>query len=293
MVRVVTTTAGFFPGWSRGGPPDVLSLQRQAGLDRLVTGQQDWVGWLAEPLRRQPAVSRVPAVETGDDTQPGYVRTGAFQSTGILSPEIDGRMDRFQVVLPGPYTLSTMLDDRRARDDGESVADIVRWLRHEIDECPAHRSVLILEPALVKQPPPSDIVEILPNQLDRLVKPLSDPVVYPWGGSVSPKTYAYLMDANLHAIGYDIIADSPGAIELIAEFGSPDAVALGCLDAIAGIGMSAPIITERLETIRSRSRMAAVDHLYVLPNRPLATLPVGTIQPLLEELGAVDRELPA
>lgn len=293
MVAVVTTTAGFFPGWSRGGPPEALSIQRQAGLDRLVTGKQDWVSWLAEPLRRQPAVSRVPAVETRGDDRPGYVRTGAFQSTGILCPELKDRTDQFQVVIPGPYTLSTMLDDPRARDAGETVADITEWLRKEIDDCPAHRTALILEPALVKQPPSSDIIEMLPEQLDRLVTPLNDPVVYPWGGTVTPTAYAYLMDANLHAIGYDIIADSAGAIELIAEFGSPDGVALGCLDAIAGIGVSAPIIIERLETVRSRSRMADVDHLYVLPNRPLATLPVGTIQPLLDELGAVDRELPA
>lgn len=150
---------------------------------------------------------------------------------------------------------------------------------------------MILEPALVHRPPTDDIAARLAALLDRVVAPLSDPILYPWGGALTEKVHAHALDADLHAMGYDAIADADGVVDLIAEFGTTDALAFGIVDAETGVGIRAEVIAERAETLRSRAFAEGTSPTYLLPNRPLAALPMGTVEPMLAELGSVERRV--
>lgn len=290
MARVHTTTAGFLPGWSGAHVPNAVVLQRGADLDRFVTGQQDWVAGLAEPLRRQPGVSRVPALGTRPVCERPYVRTGPFRSTGILDTDGGVSPTRLQVVIPGPYTITSMIDDQHAPDEFETFQAVTDWLEAEIDRVPPHHGAMLLEPALVDREPGPNIVAELPRVIDRLAGPLSAPILHTWGGSPSPKVHAYLLDADIHAVGYDCAASPEGTAELLAEFGTTGALALGCLDATNGIGLAAETITELIERFLDRAFASTADPVYVLPNRPLAELPIESIAAMLVELGRIERE---
>lgn len=291
MGRAITTTAGFLPVQPTDDPSDPVELQGLVGLDRIVTGQRTWARRLGEPLARQDSVSRIPAVTADGGTGPSYVRTGPFRPTGILRNDAGIDPDRLQVILPGPYTLFSMIDDRSAVDAIASLHAIADWLRAEVDLAPTHRTAMVLEPALVDDPPSDDVAESLPEIIDRVIGRLDDPIVYPWGGALTAKVHAHLLDADLHALGYDVVTDRGGCVELMAEYGTADAVALGCLDASAGVGLGADTIARRVEAILGDAFARTVDPIYLLPSHPLAALPRTTVEPMLAELGQVSREL--
>lgn len=285
MPPVVTTTAGLFPRYDAGTRVDPVAIQTDAGLDRLVDSTT--AGWhqLVAPLADQPTVHRI----SDRGSNHGYVRTGPFETIGLLEPTTAIPPQNRQLTIPGPYSLAGHLDDRVAVDETESMRAIADWLTRELAAVPNHRTGLILEPRLAADSHDADLVASIPAALQPLVAALRDPIVLTWGGTIPERPYAFLLDVDLHAVGIDLLgAEEP--LWPCREFGHPPGLALGCLDADRGVGVTAAVLEDRLTGAIADASLEP-EALYALPNRPLSRLPLGTIKALLAELGRVSRTI--
>ncbi|MFC6764916.1 5-methyltetrahydropteroyltriglutamate--homocysteine methyltransferase, partial [Natrinema soli] len=139
---------------------EVIEVQQDAGLDRIVEGQLRWDDMLAHPLAVADAVEtrgivryydnnnfyREPVVQ--DDLEPTGDIATELEATAEL---IDG--DDLQAVLPGPYSLADLATDEQYGDDAAFLGAIAEFLEGEVDAFPAHETLFLLEPSLVENAP--------------------------------------------------------------------------------------------------------------------------------------------
>lgn len=321
MAELRATTTGLFPlpDWAKDDlqdrkgnqkedlidgtePPSITTIyddvraalidqQETAGLDAIVEGHARWDDMLAHPLVVTDAVETRGIVRYYDNNnfyrEP--VVTGELASTGDVGAELDaaGELTNgpLQAVLPGPYSLSDLATDEYYEDDAAFLDAIADFLSGEIEQFPDVDSLFLLEPSLVTNPPDQPVVEELPAVFDTVIDAIDAPVtVYPYWGALEEQVYAYLMDADIDALGFDLVSAADANVYNAQEFGTPDDVVLGVVDGQNTQVESPETISERARWFNEQTPQNDYETITITTNTETFYLPVNRFKEKLETL---------
>jgi 5-methyltetrahydropteroyltriglutamate--homocysteine methyltransferase len=327
MTRVVATTPGLYPlpDWAKdelsdlkghqkddliGGDEseeieraygraraELIERQQAAGLDGIVEGQSRWDDMLAHPLAVADAVETRGIVRYYDNNnfyrEP--VVTGDLSATGDVAAELDAASELVDgglgAVLPGPYSLADLATDEHYGDEAAFLDAIAEFLAAEADQFPAVETLFLLEPSLVENPPgdgpdarASEAIDAVAGAVD------ADVVVHTYWGALEEKVYAHLMDADVDAIGFDLVSDHGDNVYNAQEYGTKSDVALGVVDGQNTLVESPETIRERIDWFADNTH-GSYDTVYATSNTELFYLPVNRFEEKLDALGeAADLE---
>jgi 5-methyltetrahydropteroyltriglutamate--homocysteine methyltransferase len=322
MTELVATTAGLFPlpdpakeelsdlkGHQKGdlisgdegeeivaaydrARREVVSDQESAGLDRIVEGQLRWDDNLAHPLAVHDSVETGGIVRYYDNNnfyRDPQVR-GDLDFSGDVAAELDAAADLtdapLQAVLPGPYSLCDLATDERYGDEAAFLDAVAEFLADEVAAFPDHETLFLLEPSLVTAPPDDDLAPRVPEAISAVAGATDAAVVVhsSWGAH-DEKTYAHLMDADVEALGFDLIAgDRDDTLYNVTEYGTTADVALGLVDGQNTRVESPETVRERVDWFTGQVPSQTFETVYLTPNTELFYLPVSKYR---EKLGVL------
>ena len=324
MTRIVSTTPGLYPlpDWAKdelkslkgnqkedliSGDEDtplqeayeevrteLLERQQAAGLDRIVEGQARWDDMLAHPLAVHDNVDTRGIVRYYDNNnfyrEP--VVTGALTQDGDIATELDAASaqvdDGLQAVLPGPYSLADLATDEYYGDDAAFLEAVSEFLAGELEAFPAVETLFVLEPSLVENPPEDDECERASEAIDAVASATdAEVVVYPYWGALEEKVYAHVMDADIDALGFDLVSAPDGNVYNAQEYGTPDSVALGVVDGQNTLVESPETIRERVEWFDDQTPQNDYETIYATTNTETFYLPVNRFEEKLDALAKV------
>ena len=331
MTRIVSTTSGLYPlpDWAKddlrslkgnqkedliGGDEsetveetyehirqEFLDRQEEAGLDRIVEGQARWDDMLAHPLTVHDSVETRGIVRYYDNNN--FYREPVVKDElgfdGDIAAELDAvgdsvEADALQAVLPGPYSLADLATDEYYGDEAEFLEESGAFLAGETEAFPTVETLFLLEPSLVENPPTDDECERASEAIDAVASVTdADVVVHPYWGSLTDKVYAHLMDADIDAIGFDLISEPDANAYNASEYGTPGDVALGVVDGQNTQVESPETIRERVEWFENQTPGNDYDTIYAMTNTETFYLPVNRFEEKLDALGAATREVVA
>jgi 5-methyltetrahydropteroyltriglutamate--homocysteine methyltransferase len=285
---------------------ELVAAQQEAGLDRVVEGQARWDDMLAHPLAVHDAVETRGIVRYYDNNNfyRDPVVTGELAADGGVVAELEAAntlTDDLQAVLPGPYTLSDLATDEHYGDEAEFLDAVTDFLAGEAAAFPAVETLFLLEPSLVADPPESvaegggDVdPERVSHAVDRVARSVdADVVVHTYWGALEETVHAHLLDADVDAVGYDLVNAPERSAYLVGEYGTADDVALGLVDGQNTHVESADTIRERVAWFDDRLPTADFDRTYLTSNTELYYLPVNKLEAKLAALAeAADAPAP-
>jgi 5-methyltetrahydropteroyltriglutamate--homocysteine methyltransferase len=323
MTRVVSTTPGLYPlpDWAKSDLSDrkghqkedlidgdeggeitaayqqareeVVARQQEADLDRVVEGQLRWDDMLAHPLAVADAVETRGIVRYYDNNnfyrEP--VVTGDLAATGDVASELEAAADLvdggLQAVLPGPYSLADLATDEHYGDEATFQDAIADFLADEAAQLPAVETLFLLEPSLVENAPGEGADERASAAIDAVAGAVdADVVCHTYWGAIEERVYAHLMDADVDAIGVDLVADPDQAAYNVQEYGTKADVALGLVDGQNTLVESPETIRERIEWWQDQTQSQDYGTVYATANTELFYLPVNKFEAKLDALGA-------
>ncbi len=266
---------------------EVIDEQQSAGLDRITEGQLRWDDMLAHPLTTHENVNPNGIVRYYDNNN--FYRDprveGELTFSGDVASELetaaeqlgDAAAGSLQAVLPGPYSLFDLATDNYYDDENEFLGAIADFLAGEVAAFPEHKTLVLHEPSLVEHAPDEDIQAQLAESIDTVASETdADVVVHTYFGALDEKTYAHLMDADVEALGFDLVAgDRAQTLSNINEFGTKNAAALGIADGQNTLVESPETLEERIEWFEDQIPVQEFDRLYVTTNTEPFYLPVN------------------
>jgi 5-methyltetrahydropteroyltriglutamate--homocysteine methyltransferase len=268
---------------------ELVDVQTDAGLDRVVEGQARWDDMLAHPLTVHDNVETGGIVRYYDNNN--FYRDpqvqGELTPSGDVAAELSAvNVDApLQAVLPGPYSLADLATDEFYGDDADFLGAVADFLAGEVAEFPAHETLFLLEPSLVENSPGDGADERASEAVDRVADATdADVVVHTYWGAIPEKAYAHLMDAGVDAIGVDLVADAEASMYNLNEYGTKDDVALGVVDGQNTLVESPETVLDRVEWVQERAH-ADFGTAYLTANTELFYLPVNKFEAKLEALG--------
>jgi 5-methyltetrahydropteroyltriglutamate--homocysteine methyltransferase len=271
---------------------ELVALQQDAGLDRVVEGQARWDDMLAHPLTVHDNVSPGGIVRYYDNNNfyRDPVVEGELTFSGDLAGDLEtaaGLTDDLQAVVPGPYSLADLATDEHYGDDADFQAAVADFLAGEVEAFPeAVETVFLLEPSLVENAPGDGADERASEAVDTVASAAdADVVAHPYWGALDEKVHAHLLDADVDAIGYDLVADHDDNVYNVAEYGTKDSVALGVVDGQNTLVESPDTVRERVDWFEDQVPNDFED-VYVTANTGLFYLPVNRFEEKLRALGA-------
>ncbi|WP_232685876.1 5-methyltetrahydropteroyltriglutamate--homocysteine methyltransferase [Halobacterium zhouii] len=278
---------------------EYVTLQTEAGLDRVVEGQARWDDMLAHPLTVHDNVETGGIVRYYDNNNfyRDPIVEGELTFSGDLAADLDAASDLtdgLQAVVPGPYTLSELATDEHYGNDSDFQAAVAEFLAGEVEAFPdAVETVFVLEPSLVTDPPDDGADERASDAIDEVASATdADVVAHTYWGALDEKVHAHLLDADVDAVGYDLVSNHDDNAYNVAEYGTKDDVALGVVDGQNTLVESPDTIRERVEWFDDRVP-GGFDAAYLTPNTGLFYLPVNRFEEKLAALGAATEEVPA
>ncbi|MFC6720624.1 5-methyltetrahydropteroyltriglutamate--homocysteine methyltransferase [Halobacteriaceae bacterium SHR40] len=275
---------------------EFIDAQKAASLDRIVEGQGRWDDMIAHPLVVHDDVETRGIVRYYDNNnfyrEP--VVNDELSATGDVAAELSAGAeqvdDGLQAVLPGPYSLADLATDEYYDDSEEFLAAIADFLAEEADQLPAVETLFLLEPSLVENAPEEGEDERASEALDTVANAIdADVVAYPYWGALEEKVYAHVMDADIDALGFDLVSNHDENVYNAQEYGTPDDVALGVVDGQNTLVESPETITERVEWFSEQTQQNDYERIYATTNTETFYLPVNRFEEKLEALGAVQK----
>ncbi|WP_227354713.1 5-methyltetrahydropteroyltriglutamate--homocysteine methyltransferase [Haladaptatus salinisoli] len=274
---------------------EVAGVQQDAGLDRVVEGQLRWDDMLAHPLAVHDSVETRGIVRYYDNNNfyrdPVVVDELTFD--GDVASELEAAAeltDDLQAVLPGPYSLADLATDEFYGDDEEFLAGVAEFLAGEAGAFPDVETLFLLEPSLVENPPvdgedarASEAIDAVADATDAEV------VVHTYWGSLDEKVHAHLLDADVDAVGYDLVTDHEGTLHNVNEYGTKDSVALGLADGQNTLVESPETIAERVEWFEENTHVNEFDTAYLTTNTEPFYLPYNKFEAKLAALAEAAR----
>lgn len=322
MVNVVASTPGLFPlpdpaktelsdlkGHQKGDLVDgeersdvsavydrvrteLIERQQAAGLDRIVEGQSRWDDMLAHPLTVHNNVETGGIVRYYDNNnfyrEP--VVTGELTESGDMAADLAsaGDVEGLQAVVPGPYSLAELATDEQYGDDAAFLDAVAEFLAGEIESFPPVETLFVLEPSLVETPPEDGRDATVSEAIDTVAGAIdTDVVVHTYFGALPEKVHAHLLDADIDAVGYDLVTDHEDSLYNINEYGTKDDIALGIVDGQNTRVEDVSTLSERIEWVQENTPGADFETVYATPNTGLFYLPVNRFEQKLDALGAV------
>lgn len=274
---------------------EVVAVQQDAGLDRIAEGQLRWDDMLAHPLTVHDSVETGGIVRYYDNNNfyrdPVVVDELGFD--GDVAGELESAAelaDDVQAVLPGPYSLADLATDEYYGDDEEFLAAVAEFLAGEVDAFSNVETLFLLEPSLVVNPPEdgedaraSEAIDAVANATD------ADVVVQPYFGSLTEKVHAHVLDADIDALGYDLVTDHEGCLSNINEFGTTDSVSLGLVDGQNTLVESPETVAERVDWFEDNTPVNEFEKEYLTTNTEPFYLPYNKFEEKLAVLGEAAR----
>ena len=265
----------------------VIEEQASAGLDVVTDGQIRWED-LVTPLARGVEGFEINGLERYFDNNV-YYRRPILRKTPVRKQPIflkdylfaRGCTDRpVKVVLPGPYTVVKLSEDRYYRSERPFMRSIAEILNEEARTLAKAGAVMIQfdEPALgFGKPPMKDVVEALNIAVEGLggVKT----ALYTYFGHLNGGLEA-LQKCKVRVIGVDVVSDEK-AISAVRKQKWTTELALGCIDARNTKLESVTELHALFDVIR---RVVPSDRLYVNPNSGLEFLPYEQARQKLNRL---------
>jgi 5-methyltetrahydropteroyltriglutamate--homocysteine methyltransferase len=274
---------------------EVCEWQTDAGLDRAVEGQLRWDDMLAHPLTVHENVETGGIVRYYDNNnfyRDPRVR-GDLTPSGDVAAELEAADDLLdstplQAVLPGPYSLADLATDEHYDDEAEFLDAVASFLAGEVASFPDHETLFLLEPSLVERPPDDGADERASDAVDAVAAATdADVVVHTYWGALEEKVYAHLLDADVDAVGVDVVAeDREDTVYNLQEYGATDDLALGLVDGQNTLVESADTVTERVDWTLDRLPVDDFGTLYLSSNTELFYLPVNKATAKLEALAS-------
>lgn len=324
MTELVATTPGLFPlpDWAKdelsdlmghqksdlitGDEPeavtaaydearaDVITDQREAGLDLVVEGQLRWDDMLAHPLAVHDNVETRGIVRYYDNNnfyrEP--VVTGGLTPDGDVARELETAAELtadLQAILPGPYSLADLATDEHYGE--EFLEAVASFLAAEADLFPAVESLWLLEPSLAVRPPDEgdtgrvmDAIETVAAGTD------ADVLVHTYWGTPEEATYTGLLDTDVAGIGLDLATDPEGAGKTLTEFGAPAEVALGLVDGQNTRVEDGTELRRIVDDVLESTPGGDIETAYLTTNTELFYLPVPRARDKLEALAEATTE---
>ncbi|MEF8900652.1 MAG: 5-methyltetrahydropteroyltriglutamate--homocysteine methyltransferase [Halovenus sp.] len=277
---------------------DLIRRQTEAGLDLVVEGQARWDDMLAHPLAVSEAVETHGIVRYYDNNNfyRDPVVTDALSATGDVAAELRDAAeltDSLQAVLPGPYSLADLATDEHYGDEADFLTAVADFLAAEAAQFPDVETLFLLEPSLVENPPgdgpdarASEAIDTVATAID------TDVIVHPYWGALEEKVYAHLLDADIDAVGFDLVSDHDANVYNAQEYGTTDDVALGIVDGGNTLVESPETLRERIDWFTGRTG-DDYGRVYATTNTETFYLPVNRFEEKLDALGAVTQEVRA
>jgi 5-methyltetrahydropteroyltriglutamate--homocysteine methyltransferase len=273
---------------------EVVGDQQEANLDRVVEGQLRWDDNLAHPLTVHENVETGGIVRYYDNNNfyrdPQVV--GDLDFSGDVAAELEtttellGDDDSLQAVLPGPYSLADLATDDHYGDEAEFLDAISEFLAGEVEAFPDHETLFLLDRSVVYTAPDDDYAALARVAIDTVADATdADVVVHSYWGALEEKVYAHLMDADVDAIGFDVVTgDRSKTLYNINEYGTKDSVALGLVDGQNTLVESPETVRDRIEWVQNQIPAQEFDTVYATSNTELFYLPVNKSQEKLAAL---------
>jgi 5-methyltetrahydropteroyltriglutamate--homocysteine methyltransferase len=149
---------------------------------------------------------------------------------------------------------------------------------------PAVETLFLLEPSLVTSPPGDGDDERARAAIDTVAEAVdADVAVHTYWGAIEEKVYAHLMDADVEAIGFDLVTSHDESAYLAGEYGTKSGVALGLVDGQNTLVESPKTIRDRIEWF-SDSSGESFETVYATSNTELFYLPVNKFEEKLAAL---------
>jgi 5-methyltetrahydropteroyltriglutamate--homocysteine methyltransferase len=278
---------------------ELIDRQVEAGLDRVAEGQGRWDDMLAHPLAVSESVETRGIVRyyNNNNFYREPVVTDALEPTGDVASEVTAATEytdeSVQAVLPGPYSLADLATDEHYGDSADFLSAIAEFLAGEAEALPDVETLFLLEPSLVENAPEDGADERASEAIDTVASAVSaDVVVYPYWGALEEKTYAHLLDADIDAVGFDLVSDHDANVYNAGEYGTTDDVALGIVDGQNTLVESPEELRERIDWFDDRTH-GDFDRVYATANTGLFYLPVNRFEEKLDALGALTTEVRA
>jgi 5-methyltetrahydropteroyltriglutamate--homocysteine methyltransferase len=269
---------------------EVVALQQDAGLDRIVEGQLRWDDMLAHPLAVHDSVETRGIVRYYDNNN--FYREPVVQDDltpdGDVAAELEAASelvdDGRQAVLPGPYSLVDLATDEHYGDEAAFLDAVAEFLAGEVEQFPDVETLFLLEPSLVEHAPGDGQDERASEAIDAVAGATdADVVAHTYWGAIEEKVYAHLMDADVDAIGFDLVADHDQNVYNVQEYGTKDSVALGVVDGQNTLVESPETIRDRVDWFEQQTN-TNYDTVYATANTELFYLPVNKFEAKLESL---------
>ena len=276
---------------------ELVETQIDAGLDLITEGQGRWDDMLAHPLTVHDNVETRGIVRYYDNNnfyrEP--VVADDLTPSGDVAAELKAAAeltDDLQAVLPGPYTLAELATNEHYADRSTFLNAVAEFLAGEVVEFPAHETLFLLEPSLVEDAPEDGFDALASEAIDAVAEATdAEVVVHPFYGALDEKVYAHLMDADVDAIGFDLVANHEQNVYNVQEYGTKDSVALGVVDGQNTLIEEPETVRERFEWFDSQIPAQEFDTAYLTSNTELFYLPVNKAEAKAETLAnAADLE---
>ena len=274
---------------------EFINAQQAASLDRVVEGQGRWDDMLAHPLAVNDAVETQGIVRYYDNNNfyRDPVVTDELSATGDVADELEvaqAQTQNLQAVLPGPYSLADLATDGYYDDDASFQAAIADFLAEETSLLPDVETLFLLEPSLVENSPEDGADERASEAIDTVAAATdADVIVHPYWGALEEKVYAHVMDADIDALGFDLISDHEQNVYNAQEYGTPDDVALGIVDGQNTLVEDPETLEERIEWFTDQTQQNDYERIYATTNTETFYLPVNRFEEKLEALGALNK----
>lgn len=268
---------------------EVVAVQRNAGLDRIVEGQLRWDDMLAHPLTVHDNVETGGIVRYYDNNNfyRDPVVTGELTFDGDVAAEleaVDADSDSMQAVLPGPYSLAKLATDGHYGDEADFLAAVGDFVAAEVEAFPDHGTLFLLEPSLVTDAPTDGFVDRAADAVDEVASATdAEVVVHGYWGALSGDVHGSLLDTRADALGYDLVTAEEANLNLVSEFGTADRAAFGVVDGQNTLVESPAEIKERVG--RAADAAGDLNAAYVTTNTELFYLPQNRFEEKLAALG--------
>ncbi len=213
---------------------------------------------------------------------------GELTPDGDVAAELEAASeladDGLQAVLPGPYSLSDLATDEHYGDEAAFLDAVAGFLTGEVEQFPDVETLFLLEPSLVENAPADGQDERASEAIDAVASATdADVVAHTYWGAIEEKVYAHLMDADVDAIGFDLVSDHDQNVYNVQEYGTKDDVALGVVDGQNTLVESPETIRDRVDWFEQQTN-TTYDTVYATANTELFYLPVNKFEAKLESL---------
>ncbi len=256
---------------------EVVALERRLGLDGVTGGYlrwpdlfrpiaESWEGFSVGPLTRWLETNtfyRQPILLAPPGRTPGAI-------AARLPPAVTADPRNARVVLPGPYSLARLLDNRSGEADAALVHRLGRLFGEEVRELRGlgYATFQFSDPLLVVRPPEGPFAEAAVAGYEAIHAQLAGGTAIAWTYGADAGPAMPLLDRlPVSAVGVDLAETDPASLP---EGRSGGGIGLGVIDARTTLTEDPAEVARVVRQVRDRRRPSTV---WLGPGGPLDLLP--------------------